>query len=145
MEDFESHLQENRVLMMTWWELWDLLSNKGWKVKATAQDDVFEYSWASSLVPGVTRFSSKIALMQYIARFPYPLQSPSQLADTLRRHGWTISQEIAGISYIQPGTSTRYTYDTLVRSLFENPTLFFSSYFNESKAEIESRIREAIM
>lgn len=40
------------------------------------------------LVPGVHSFVSRIALMRYIARFPYLLQTTEQIMCTLSRFGW---------------------------------------------------------
>lgn len=142
-DDFEAHLVENECLLLPWWELWEILSSKGWRVRATEEGDAFEYAPARELVRGVTHFASKVELMQFIARFPYPLQSPGQLAASLRRHGWQATEERTGVSFIQPATRRKFSYDSLVRHLFENPSLYFSGYV-DSRADVASRISEAL-
>jgi Cdc6-like AAA superfamily ATPase len=144
-EEFEQHLGKNNVLVMTWWEIWEQLANKGWEAVTNGDgEDAFQFSWAHEKIFGITVFTSKLSLMQYIARFPYPLQNPSQLAESLQRHGWTVTKERTGLFFEQPGSKTIYSYDSLVRKLFEFPSMFFCQYFDESDSELEGRILEAI-
>eukprot|EP01033_Poteriospumella_lacustris_P012222 gene12222-8746_t len=142
-DDFEAHLVENECLLLPWWELWEILSSKGWRVRATEEGDAFEFAPARELVRGVTHFASKVELMQFIARFPYPLQSPGQLAVSLRRHGWQATEERTGVSFLQPATRHKFSYDSLVRHLFENPSLYFSGYF-DGRPDVASRVAEAL-
>lgn len=130
---------------MTWWEIWEQLANKGWEAVTNGDgEDAFQFSWAHEKVFGITVFTSKLSLMQYIARFPYPLQNPSQLAESLQRHGWTVTKERTGLFFEQPGSKSIYSYDSLVRKLFEFPSMFFCQYFDESDSGLEGRILEAI-
>lgn len=114
------HLTQNPCLLQTWQELWRRLQNHGWRAIELAshhplmidelnpEDHRVAYVYAPENLSvtyeaGAHVFTSKSAVIQYIARFPYLLQEESCLAQTLLRHHW---KRNAQNSFQPPSEST---------------------------------------
>jgi hypothetical protein len=93
---------------MSWGSVWKKLREAGWRPfvfstrgkKETSYQfpvalKVVEEHFPNSkgqLTPGIHTFYSKLALVQYIARFPYLLQPDKQFIETLKRFGWKLTK-----------------------------------------------------
>eukprot|EP01031_Cornospumella_fuschlensis_P034348 gene34348-41576_t len=144
-ENFDVHLALNPSLIMEWGQLWPLLKEGGWR-SVSAQGGGVEYVWAEGADVygmsgewGVHRFKSKLALAQFIARFPYPLQTPVRLAETLERHGWRVEKGVdsskskgkkaeGNLLYVSPQDNARYSYSEVVKGLWADPSMLFCNY-----------------
>lgn len=79
-----AHIEANPCLKDNWKDLWPMLQASGWvysKGKYMSTSDGGDR-------PGMTSFRSKLAVTQFVARFPYPLQEDARLAKTLQEQGW---------------------------------------------------------
>jgi hypothetical protein len=107
-KDFKIHLHQNECLTMSWGDVWKKLRDAGWRpskfssrgksetcyqfpAALTVTEEHFPNS-KGQLTPGIHSFYSKLALVQYIARFPYLLQPDKQFIETLKRFGWKVAK-----------------------------------------------------
>jgi hypothetical protein len=114
----EEHLQDNPCLLDDWLRLWDRLRQQGWcRLERRADQRTLCYHFnvpaanlrgatakaplpaattvdelqQRGLLPGQQLFVSKLATIQFIARFPYLLQNDEVFTKTLTRLGWQVN------------------------------------------------------
>jgi hypothetical protein len=103
------HLAENPCLYQTWQEIWSNLQTYDWEKVDLSKEELniegslpkkvkkvyaLRQTGLGTLKPGVHVFASKMALLKYIARFPYLLQDRNRLKATLKAHGWNKQNRI---------------------------------------------------
>lgn len=147
------HMLQNPCLSFEWTSLWPLMMDQGWLAVDTTKDGLavdgmdkdqkFLYAFRpnefrNELVAGTTVFASKLAVAQYIARFPYLLQNDSTLMETLQRHGWKKNNRQQFTAPLE--SISRSLKDTRVH-LWLHPHVLFQHYWAECG---EDRILSAI-
>eukprot|EP01039_Chlorochromonas_danica_P000494 gene494-533_t len=142
-EEFYLHLRANPCLTFDWSTLWCQLQESGWKINSESDVETvsYIYSRVNTPVPGLHSFCSKAALMWYIARFPYPLQSDEELKASLERHQWPIHNG----KFIDPKQNRAKALSlTEVRHLlWQSPQLLFAQYPNFDEERLLASLRLA--
>lgn len=125
-EVMEAHLVENPCLTEDWAGLWERLQEQGWRrledphtqktvcyyydvrfsyvrgvsaAKAAATATSIHGLREKGLLPGQQLFVSKLATIQYLARFPYLLQEDSVFLETLARLGWEVDTDAQKVGW----------------------------------------------
>jgi hypothetical protein len=88
---FVRHLKRNPCIYMSWASLRPMLIAAGWTMTGNGE------SWSFSFAPAVQRgvaerglhvFSSYLAVLRFLQRFPFILQSDELFAEALLEQGW---------------------------------------------------------
>jgi len=126
------HIDANPCLKYEWGLLWPMLQEAGWLHLGGTY-----LSSKGATEPGATSFRSKLAVAQFVARFPYPLQDDARLAQTLKDHGW----EKRGKNFAcDRSDRTGAPLITIRKKLWKSPSdLFVSSTIPRS------RLQEAVI
>jgi hypothetical protein len=93
-EGFNDHLVANPCLHNpTWDSVWPALQEEGWVEEVQSEGDVLYYfpqkrhmprDQPEELIEGIHKFKSRMALMMYIMKFPYLLQTKIAFENTIR-------------------------------------------------------------
>ena len=113
------HLARNPVITEEWKDLWPKLQDHGWRAVDVKNEkySIDGLHEATKIVyahmpeevdcpqPGVHVFASKIAVVRFVARFPYLLQDDTELVETLLRVGWSRNKK--DLRFLWPTSNKR--------------------------------------
>jgi len=82
-------------------EIWKLLESYGWKSKEESEIMYFKpaQSYLTELTEGFHLFETGKQLLEYLHRFPYPMQPDQKLLYTLKRFGWKVDKNSSIVYY----------------------------------------------
>lgn len=143
----KAHLISNPCLTFEWVKLWPMLNRQGWErvyqsTKKGSSASSLEFSRLPSSTKreaGLHKFASKLALLKYISRFPYPLQTDEVFKATLEAHGWTCLRN-GNFTDDLKKNKAGYAIQEVRDRLWENPTVLFVN----SEGVTSERLMEAI-
>lgn len=148
---------DNPHITFDWIDLWPLLEAQGWRknpkyhVETSDEFYIYRSTMPEDLlsIPGIHKFKSRLAMMQYVARYPFLLQDDKTFVKTLQQHRF-VRHPKSTQKWIWPSRESRplrhhddvgVTLLELRQRLWNEPQMLFRAYFDQVS---EARILSAI-